>query len=485
MADVIGYEERDPAVLAQLESGYPRFAPHPCVRALAARLARSHAAENEQLWPVLTPRAARALVQQLGQGRIVHDGGVTAVIHAAEPAIAARAKAWLQHTGTLLGSRAAEEALVRAGARNEPAAEEVFPGDAAAEVQRVLAPLFPGAEGDVLLAPSGMSAMHAAFRAFSAEQAAQGRTAWVQLGWLYLDTIALLRKFTPDPARDHLVQLDVTDRAALERLFAEHGARIAGIVVEVPTNPLLQTPDLAAVAELAWRHGARVVCDPSVASPFNVNVLPFADVVAWSLTKYTASAGDIMAGAVVVNAARPGAATLRAAVAAELDAPGARDLARLAEQIGRTPEVVARINAATPVVAAFLAQHPAVERVWWAGQSATREAFARLQRSGGGPGAVVSFTLRGELARFYDRVELPKGPSFGMATTLLCPYTYLAHYDLLPRAGGSDGAELRRAGLSPELLRLSVGTEPVEEIVAALAAALGQLIDSSPKVGCD
>lgn len=472
LADVIGYEERDPAVLAALQSGYPRFAAHPFVRAVTERLTRAHAAPGEQIWPVLSPRAAAALVQHLDAGRIVEDDGVTAVLHAAEPALAARAKAWLQHTGTLLGSRAAEEALVRAGERTHLAAEEIFPGDAAAEVQRVLAPLFPGAQGGVLLAPSGMSAMHAMFRAISAEQAAHGRTAWVQLGWLYLDTIALLKKFTPDPARDHLVLLDVSDRAALENLFATHGARIAGVVVEMPTNPLLHAADLGAVAELAWRHGARVVCDPSVASPFNVDVLPHADAVAWSLTKYTSPAGDVMAGAAVINATRPGPAELRAAVEAELDAPGARELARLASRIGGAADVVRRINASTPVVVDFLARHPAVERVWWAEQPATRAAYARVKRPGGGAGAVVSFTLRGELARFYDRVALPKGPSFGMATTLLSPYTYLAHYDLLPRPGGSDGAELRRAGLSPDLLRLSVGTEPAEEIIAALAAAL-------------
>lgn len=472
MADVIGYEERDPALHARLEAGYPRFAQHPFVRALTARLARRHAGAGEQVWPVLSRRAAAALVAHLGAGRAFAVDGVEVVAHAATPELAARAKAWLQHTGTLLGSRAAEDALVRTGELAGAAGETLFSGDAAAEVRRVLTPLFPGAEGEVLLAPSGMGAVHAAFRAISAEQAARGRTAWLQLGWLYLDTIALLRKFTPDPARDHLVQHDVTDRAALEKVFADHGSRLAGIVVEAPTNPLLQTADLAAVAELAWRHGARVLCDPSVASPFNVDVLPHADVVAWSLTKYTAHAGDVMAGAAVVNAARPGAADLRAAMVAELDPPGARDLARLAAQIGGAADVVARINAATPVVAEFLERHPAVERVWWARQRATREAYDRLARREGGPGAMVSFTLRGALARFYDRVVLPKGPSFGMAATLLCPYTYLAHYDLLPRPGGGDGGELRRGGLSPDLLRLSVGAEPVEEIVGALAAAL-------------
>ena len=468
LADVVGYEEKDPRVLAALAAGYPRFAVHPFVRELTAELAAAHARPGEQVWPLLWPRTAEALLRHLGEGRVLPAADVVAVAHRADPELTQRARLRLQHTGGLLSSRGAEDALVRRGRRPAVAPEAVFAGDAAAEVRRVLGPLFPGA--DPVLASSGMSAMHAAFRAVSAAQAARGRTGWVQLGWLYLDTLALLRKFTPDPARDHLVQLDVTDLAALERLLAAHGPRLAGIVTEAPTNPLLQTGDLAAIAALARRHGVRVVVDPSMASPFNVDVLPHADVATFSLTKYASHAGDVMAGAAVVNPAGPDAAALRAALAAEVDPPYPRDLARLAAEIAGAPEVAARINASAPRVVAFLESHPAVARVWWSGQSATAAHYGRIARAPGSVGAVLSFTLRRPLAEFYDRVPLAKGPSFGMSTTLLCPYVYLAHYDLLPHRSTSD--ELARAGLSPDLLRLSVGTEPVEEILAALAAGL-------------
>lgn len=514
MADVIGYEERDPAVLARMDAGYPRFALHPFVRELIEVATAQHARPGEQLWPVLNPRAAGALVAHLGEGRAFEADRVPFVAHRADAALAQRAKLWLQHTGGLLSSRGAEDALVRRGRRSAIAPEETFAGDAAAEVRRVLGPLFaPAPAENLLLASSGMSAVHATFRAIGAEQAARGRTAWVQLGWLYLDTIALLKKFTPDPARDHLVQLDVTGLAALEKLFAEHGSRIAGIITEAPTNPLLLTADLAAIAALAWRHGARVVVDPSMASPFNVDVLAHADVVTFSLTKYASHAGDVMAGCAVVNPARAGATALRAGILAQIDPPYPRDLARLAAEISRAPAVVEQINRNTPAVAAFLAAHPSVERVWWSRQPDTAANFAKIARArparpssakipyygmkadaptdarpcadspasslGKLPncadlpeacGAVISFTLKRPVAEFYDRVTLAKGPSFGMSTTLLCPYVYLAHYDLLPHRGASD--ELARAGLAPELIRLSVGTEPAEEIVAALAAAL-------------
>ncbi|MDP2137810.1 MAG: PLP-dependent transferase, partial [Candidatus Didemnitutus sp.] len=253
-------------------------------------------------------------------------------------------------------------------------------------------------------------------------------------------------------------------------LFATHGSRLAGLVTEAPTNPLLQCADLAAVATLARRHGVRVICDPSIASPLNVNVLPHADIVACSLTKYVSHEGDVMAGMAVVNSAGTDAAQLEALLPTFIDVPYARDLARLAAEISSAEEVVERINENTPQVVAFLQQHPAIDRVWWSLQSATVGNYRQIACTPDAVGAVVSFTLQGPLTSFYDRVALPKGPSFGMATTLLCPYLYLAHYDLLPHR--STSTELADAGIPPELIRLSVGAEPAAEIIAALAAAL-------------
>jgi cystathionine gamma-synthase len=202
-------------------------------------------------------------------------------------------------------------------------------------------------------------------------------------------------------------------------------------------------------------------------------LLPHADLVATSLTKYTAHEGDVIAGAVVVNATRPDADELRALVAAQLEPVHPRDLARLAAQIGATPAVVARINASTLQVAAFLSSHPAVTKVWWALQPATQASYRQIARTPESVGGMISFTLQGPLAPFYDAVRLPKGPSFGMTTTLISPFIYLAHYDLVTSAAGC--AELAAHGLTPDLLRLSVGTEPVEDIIATLAEALAGL----------
>ena len=180
----------------------------------------------------------------------------------------------------------------------------------------------------------------------------------------------------------------------------------------------------------------------------------------------------LIAGVAAVNPAGPDAAELRRRIAAALEPIYPRDLARLAAQIGDTASVLPRIHANAARVAAFLASHPAIGEVYWALTPASRANYTRLARSPDATGGMITFTLKklGALENFYDRLRLPKGPSFGMKTTLICPFMYLAHYDLVTTPAGL--AELAASKLDPDLLRLCVGIEPAEEIIAALAEAL-------------
>src|SRR5690606_1685545 len=119
------------------------------------------------------------------------------------------------------------------------------------------------------LAPCGMNAFHATWRSLADLQASRGRTVWIQLGWLYLDTIEQLRRFSRVPA-DYISLRDATDLSAVAAAVRDAGARFAGIVTEAPTNPLVQTADFAALSELVRRHEGRLVIDPSLVSPLNV-----------------------------------------------------------------------------------------------------------------------------------------------------------------------------------------------------------------------
>lgn len=481
MRDVIGYEEKDPAVTSRMSSGYPRFVVHPLLRQVADVLRREQTAlSGRELWLCAGPAVAAALRAHLGdKGEIVPlDAWLTvlALPAGADADLCNRARRYLQHTGAFGSSRAAEDWLAARG-KLAVAPEPGFAGDAANHVRGTLAAAFGHGLGpaDVRLTPSGMAATFAAFEAVNAVQAPRGRTRWVQLGWLYLDTIAILQKLTARPAEDYLHHADVFDLDGLARLLDAHPGRVAGVLAEVPTNPLIQTPALDALSALCRARGVALVVDPTIASPFNLDVLPHADVVVNSLTKYTASEGDVILGAAAVSPASSLADALRPALAAAaaLAPVYPRDLARLAAQIDATPALVARINASTPRVAEFLRAHTRVAEVHWSGHPASAANYAALARTPASAGSMISFALKDDapLASFYDRVRIAKGPSFGLTTSLLCPFMFLAHYDLVTTPEGR--AYLGQQGIHPELLRLSVGTEPTEEIIAALSEALG------------
>ncbi len=473
MRAVIGYEEKDPAITQHMTSGYPRFVQHPFLKQASARVLRELGLNGHQAWLTSSIRASQALCAWLkpAPAIVINHERLTGVAFPSNPDTFGRAKTFLQHTGALLSSREAEDFLLRAGELTAPYPEVTFDGYTAGRVKGAMAKAFQRATtDDVFLANSGMNAIYAAFKAAAAFQSPRGRKVWVQLGWLYLDTIALLQKFTDTPERDYVFHNDVFDLKGLRALFAQRGAEIAGIITEVPTNPLIQTPDLAAVYELCRAHNAVLVVDPTVVSPLNIDILPYCDVAVNSLTKYTASEGDVILGAVVVNPESRFASDFKNRLSDELEPVYSRDLARLAAQIGDYENVIAKINQSAPAVVDFLCRHPKVRSVFWSGHPDSKDHYAKLARSTESIGGMISFTVQGPLADFYDKLLLPKGPSFGMKTTLICPFIYLAHYDLVTSKSGQEF--LRQNGLDPELLRLCLGCEPADEIIRVLSEAL-------------
>ncbi|HEY9250398.1 MAG TPA: PLP-dependent transferase [Rariglobus sp.] len=475
MRDVIGYEEKDPEVTKHMTSGYPRFVVHPFAKRAGVHLLHTLGLEGQAVWLTSSIRAAEQLRLHLGDPAVLLpvEAALTGVTFPKDAGMSARAKTFLQHAGLFLSSREAEDYLLRVGELSaaESQEEKGFDGYAPANVKGHVARFYQhAATTDVFLANSGMNAIAASFRVVSDLQRPRGRTRWLQLGWLYLDTIALLQKFTDTPADDYLFQSDVFDFAALKALFAEQGDRIAGVITEVPTNPLIQTPDLAGIAALCRDHGVILIIDPTIASPLNIDVLPHADLVANSLTKYTAGEGDVILGTVVVNPRGPHAAEFRARLPGALEPVYSRDIARLAAQIGDAPALIAQINRTAPAVIEFLRTHPRIKELHWTHHPDSRANYLKIARNPEAPGGMISFVVDMPLARFYDRLRLPKGPSFGMKNTLLCPFIYLAHYDLVTSESGR--ARLFACGLNPELLRLSIGAEPAEDIIAALAEAL-------------
>lgn len=113
----------------------------------------------------------------------------------------------------------------------------------------------------------------------------------------------------------------------------------------------------------------------------------------------------------------------------------------------------------------FLGAHPAVDEVWHPSTVKTRN-YEAIRAPGGGHGGLFSFTLRNsrKTSKFFDALNLSKGPSFGTPFTLVSPYVMLAHYDELDWAEG--------CGVSRHLIRVSCGAEDSEVLKEAFAEAL-------------
>ncbi len=464
LRDVIGYEEKSAEVFRHVCSGYPRFVRHWTVGKVQAHL---HGATGTVIVALQDQATCRRLMEFLGRDLTVLEnlpfGAV--VLPEIDLALADEVRCFIQHTGTMLSSRQAEDYLITQGLLDARQPEMQFDGsDPAQAVRETLAGIYGVHDKQVSLYPTGMNAYFSVFDAIHRQQRMAGREEWLQVGWLYLDTTAILDRFAARYARFPVADMDV-----IEDYLRINHTRMAGVTTEIQTNPLLQTPDLQRLGAAAHRYGLPLIVDVSMPASVNVDVFPYADVVIESLTKFASGHADVMAGAAVFNAASEWGGWLRANVVD--GCPYMRDLRRLAHSVQGYVARMMVINANAQALTAFFRSSRRVRQVHWAnGERSSSAAYEAIRRPGGGCGGVISVVFEKPLAEVYDRLPLLKGPSFGTEFTLCMAYVYMAHYDLVKTTAGQ--VQLRANGIDPELLRISVGMEPVEDVIRAFEQVL-------------
>jgi cystathionine gamma-synthase len=244
--------------------------------------------------------------------------------------------------------------------------------------------------------------------------------------------------------------------------------KVSGIICEFAGNPLLTSTNVPRLAATAQAHELPLIIDETLGTYANVHLLPHVDALVTSLTKYVAGAGDVMAGALILNRKSPFYGQLYAGLQREYENLLWEEDARALEAYSRDfPERMAVINANAEAVCAYLAEHPKVDRLYYP-KYTTPEDFAAVKKAGGGYSGLFSVLLK-DAARsaplFYDRLRVSKGPSLGTNFTLACPYTLLAHYDEL------DVVEAY--GVSRYLVRVSVGLENADDLIRRFQDALG------------
>jgi cystathionine beta-lyase/cystathionine gamma-synthase len=242
------------------------------------------------------------------------------------------------------------------------------------------------------------------------------------------------------------------------------------VFIETPTNPVMILTDLKEVSEIAHRAGARVVCDNTFMSPYLQRPLEYGvDIVVHSTTKYLNGHSDGVGGVVVLNDeedanwigfVQNSAGAILSPFDSWLVMRGTKTLALRMEQHDKSGRAVA----------AFLEEHPKVRKVYYPGSAShPQHALARRQQSGFG--GMVAFDV-GSLAAARTVLESVKlctlAESLGGVETLISHPATMTHASV-------DEAKRERLGITDGLVRISVGIEDTDDIIADLDQALDKI----------
>lgn len=306
---------------------------------------------------------------------------------------------------------------------------------------------------------SGMAAIHAVFTMFNTGDHI-----------LLTDDVygGTYRIFTKVLARLGIEStfVDTTDLKAIRQAIQPN---TKAIYVETPTNPLLKVTDIRAVADVAHEHDLLFVVDNTFATPYWQNPIPLgADIVLHSATKYLGGHSDLVAGLVVVNSEKLAEEIhfIQNAVGGILGPQDAWLLIRGIKTLGLRMEAIER-NAQEIVT--FLTEHPAVGKVYYPGlASHPQHELSKKQTTGFG--GIISFDVgsdakAAELLKKLTYFTLAE--SLGAVESLISVPARMTH--------ASIPAERRaELGITPGLVRISVGIEDGEDLIDDLKKGLDQ-----------
>ena len=281
----------------------------------------------------------------------------------------------------------------------------------------------------------------------------------------YRPTRIAIRKFLPRFGIEHTM-LSVHDYAAIERELARDDTRM--LLFESPTNPMLQIADINKLTAMARQHDVITALDNTFAGLHNHGQFDI-DYYIHSLTKYANGHGDTMGGVVIgskerIRAIKP----LATNFGPTLDPSAAFLILRgLKTYYLRYRQHSDNANA----IARYLEVHPQVDRVWYPGLASDlgyELANAQMEDKGG----VLSFELKADkaaAARFIDSLSLfATTASLGSTESLVSPVRLFLGSDL-------SAEELERSMITDSTIRLAVGVEHIEDLVADLDGAFSAI----------
>lgn len=285
---------------------------------------------------------------------------------------------------------------------------------------------------------------------------------------LYGATIKLLNNVL-EPFGVETTYVDICDRDRVAQVIAER--KPGCVIMETISNPLLRVGEIDRIGEMAKSAGAALIVDNTFATPLLMRPLELgADIVVHSATKYLAGHGDALGGMITAGAEHYAPIKQLAKTYGPVLGPFESYLTM--RGIKTFPLRMERQCSNARRLAEWLAAHPRVSRVHYPGDPNHPDAptVGRLLPAGL-YGAMLSFELkdsgRDEVFAFMDRLRLiVRATSLGDVHTMMLYPAMSSHRDLAPK-------QRRQVGISDSLVRISVGIEGVEDIIADLDQALG------------
>ncbi|WP_297958426.1 PLP-dependent aspartate aminotransferase family protein [uncultured Ruminococcus sp.] len=259
---------------------------------------------------------------------------------------------------------------------------------------------------------------------------------------------------------------DTTDLAVYE---SQISFDVKAVIIESPANPLMTVTDIKAVAEVSHRHGLLVIVDNTFMTPYLQKPLELgADIVVHSATKYLGGHSDVVSGLAVVNSQELAEkiAFIQNSTGGVL---GPFDSFLLIRGIKTLAVRMDRHVSNAEKAAKYLSEHKAVKNVYYPGlESSQGYEINRRQAKNGG--AMISFELHEnyDINIFFESLELVSlAESLGGVESLVCHPASMTH--------ASIPADIRRkVGITDGLIRLSIGIENIEDILADIEKAIAK-----------
>lgn len=444
--DVIAYEEKIPACINSLKAIYPRFGFNPFVAELARKSLAFHGESQKSSWPYPNKDSALSAQEYCLRknsdcfSKIEDFLGVSCLI--IDQRSIYSAKAFWQHTGLGLSSR---EAAIALGKEKKPSTSDAH--CARDEILNRLSNIYDCDRSLIRLHRSGMAALTTIL---SAINCIKGTSSTLQIGFPYVDVLKLPQIIFQGS--------DLIVKTKLSHIKEELDKKTpAAIIIEIPSNPLLQCVDLISISKLAQDKNIPIIVDDTIGSSLNVHLTPYADVVFSSLTKSFAGRGDILAGSTVISPYSKWKKELSEIIPkVALSTLSDSESIELEKTSRDIEDRLKRLNISCLKLKEKLETKKEISKVL---HPQYCKNFNSLLKKGGGYGCLLSIELKGgieESKRVYDSLRVNKGPSLGTNFTLVCPYVQLAHFKELKWANS--------CGVSEHLLRVSVGLENEDDL---------------------